>query len=108
VTKRRSLTGPTIFHASEAGPDKALVFPVDEKSQIQALDRTQPGLPMKKGLGATMTHDYKRHGTTTSFAALDIATGKVIGQCIRRHRHQEWFKVLRRIDAETPKHLEIL
>jgi transposase len=71
-------------------PDKALVFSVDEKSQIQALDRTQPGLPLKKGRCGTMTHDYKRHGTTTLFAALDVATGKVIGQCMTRHRHQEW------------------
>jgi transposase len=79
-------------------PDKALVFSVDEKSQIQALDRTQPGLPIKKGRAGTMTHDYKRHGTTTLFAALDVATGKVIGQCMKRHRHQEWLKFLRRID----------
>jgi transposase len=88
-------------------PDRALVFSVDEKSQIQALDRTQPGLPLKKGRCGTMTHDYKRHGTTTLFAALDVATGKVIGQCMQRHRHQEWLKFLRRIDAETPKHLDI-
>jgi transposase len=88
-------------------PDKALVFSVDEKSQIQALDRTQPGLPMKKGKAGTMTHDYKRHGTTTLFAALDVATGKVIGQCMKQHRHQEWLKFLRRIDAETPSHLDI-
>ena len=70
-------------------PDKALVFSVDEKSQIQALDRTQPGLPMKKGRAGTMTHDYKRNGTTTLFAALNVATGRVIGQCMKRHRHQE-------------------
>ena len=88
-------------------PDKALVFSVDEKSQIQALDRTQPGLPLKKGRCGTMTHDYKRHGTTTLFAALDVATGKVIGQCMSRHRHQEWLKFLRRIDAETPSHLDV-
>jgi transposase len=88
-------------------PDKALVFSVDEKSQIQALDRTQPGLPLKKGRCGTMTHDYKRHGTTTLFAALDVATGKVIGQCMARHRHQEWLKFLRRIDAETPSHLDV-
>ena len=88
-------------------PDKALVLSLDEKSQIQALDRTQPGLPMKKGKAGTMTHDYKRHGTTTLFAALDVATGKVIGQCMKRHRHQEWLKFLRRIDAETPPHLDI-
>jgi transposase len=88
-------------------PDKALVFAVDEKSQIQALDRTQPGLPLKKGRCGTLTHDYKRHGTTTLFAALDVATGRVIGQCMPRHRHQEWLKFLRRIDAETPKHLDV-
>lgn len=88
-------------------PDKALVFSVDEKSQIQALDRTQPGLPLKKGRCGTMTHDYKRHGTTTLFAALDIATGKVIGQCMARHRHQEWLKFLRRIDTETPRRLTV-
>jgi transposase len=88
-------------------PDKAVVFSVDEKSQIQALDRTQPGLPIKKGRCGTMTHDYKRHGTTTLFAALDVATGRVIGQCMQRHRHQEWLKFLRRIDAETPKHLDL-
>lgn len=88
-------------------PDKALVFSVDEKSQIQALDRTQPGLPLKKGRCGTMTHDYKRHGTTTLFAALDVATGKVIGQCMPRHRHQKWLKFLRRIDVETPKRLAV-
>ena len=88
-------------------PDKALVFSVDEKSQIQALDRTQPGLPLKKGRCGTMTHDYKRHGTTTLFAALDVATGSVTGQCMPRHRHQKWLKLLRRIDAETPKHLDV-
>lgn len=88
-------------------PDKALVFSVDEKSQIQALDRTQPGLPLKKGRCGTMTHDYKRHGSTTLFAALDVATGRVIGECMPRHRHQEWLKFLRRIDAETPKHLDV-
>ncbi len=69
--------------------ERALVLLVDEKSQIQALDRTQPGLPMKKGRAGTMTHDYKRHGTTTLFAALNVATGAVIGQCSKRHRHQE-------------------
>jgi transposase len=88
-------------------PDQALVFSVDEKSQIQALDRTQPGLPMKKGRAGTMTHDYKRHGTTTLFAALEVATGKVIGQCMKRHRHQEWLKFLRRIERETPKDLDV-
>src|SRR5438309_8469001 len=88
-------------------PAHAVVLSVDEKSQIQALDRTQPGLPMKKGKAGTMTHDYKRHGTTTLFAALDVATGKVIGECVKRHRHQEWLKFLRRIDAETPAHLDV-
>jgi DDE superfamily endonuclease len=88
-------------------PDKAVVFSVDEKSQIQALDRTQPGLPLKKGRCGTMTHDYKRYGTTTLFATLEVATGEVIGQYMSRHRHQEWLKFLRRIDRETPKHLAV-
>lgn len=88
-------------------PERALVLSVDEKSQIQALDRTQPGLPMKKGRAGTMTHDYKRHGTTTLFAALDVATGRVIGQCMKRHRHQEWLRFLRAIDRSTPKTLEL-
>ena len=88
-------------------PDKALVLCVDEKSQIQALDRTQPGLPMKKGRAGTMTHDYKRNGTTTLFAALDAATGKVIGQCLQRHRHQEFLRFLRTIDRQTPKRLDL-
>ena len=88
-------------------PDKALVLSVDEKSQIQALDRTQPGLPLKKGRAGTMTHDYKRHGTTTLFAALDVATGRVIGQCMQRHRHQEWLRFLRTIDRKTPKNLDL-
>ena len=88
-------------------PDKALVLWVDEKSQIQALDRTQPGLPMKKGRAGTMTHDYKRHGVTTLFAALDVASGKVIGECMNRHRHQEFLRFLRTIDKSTPKHLDL-
>jgi len=88
-------------------PDRALVLSLDEKSQIQALDRTQPGLPMKKGRAGTWTHDYKRHGVTTLFAALDVATGKVIGQCMQRHRHQEWLKFLRAIDRSTPKTLDL-
>jgi transposase len=88
-------------------PDKALVLAVDEKSQIQALDRTQPGLPIKKGRAGTMTHDYKRHGTTTLFAALDVASGQVIGQCMKRHRHQEWLRFLRAIDQATPKALDL-
>ena len=81
-------------------PDKAIVLCVDEKSQIQALNRTQPGLPMKKGHCGTMTHDYKRNGTTTLFAALDLLQGKVIGDFHKRHRHQEFLKFLRRIDRE--------
>lgn len=88
-------------------PDKALVLAVDEKSQIQALDRTQPGLPIKKGRAGTMTHDYKRHGTTTLFAALDVASGRVIGECMKRHRHQEWLHFLRAIDKATPKELDL-
>ena len=88
-------------------PDKALVLCVDEKSQIQALDRTQPGLPLKKGRCGTMTHDYKRHGTTTLFAALEVAQGKVIGQCFARHRHQEFLKFLKRLDSEFPVELKL-
>ncbi len=83
-------------------PEKALVLCVDEKSQIQALDRTQPGLPLKKGRCGTMTHDYKRNGTTTLFAALELAQGKVIGQCYARHRHQEFLRFLKRLDGEFP------
>jgi transposase len=86
-------------------PEHALVLSVDEKSQIQALDRSQPGLPMKKGRAGTMTHDYKRHGTTTLFAALNILDGKVIGECVRRHRHQEFLRFLRKIDRQTPPDL---
>lgn len=88
-------------------PDKALVLCVDEKSQIQALDRTQPGLPMKRGRCGTMTHDYVRHGTTTLFAALDVLQGKVIGGCFDRHRHEEFLKFLRKIDRETPPDLQL-
>jgi transposase len=88
-------------------PQKALVLCVDEKSQIQALDRTQPGLPLKKGRCGTMTHDYKRNGTTTLFAALNVLDGKVIGQCQARHRHQEWLKFLRRLDREFPRPLTL-
>jgi len=84
-------------------PEHAVVFSVDEKSQIQALDRTQPSLPMKKGRAETMTHDYKRNGTTTLFAALDIFKGRVIGSCMPRHRHQEFLKFLKLIDGRTPK-----
>ena len=83
-------------------PDKALVLCVDEKSQIQALDRTQPGLPLKKGRAGTLTHDYKRNGTTTLFAALNMLDGKVIGTCMPRHRHREFLRFLKLIDHETP------
>ena len=86
-------------------PEKALVLCFEEKSQIQALDRTQPGLPMKKGRCGTMTHDYKRHGTTTLFAALNVLDGTVIGECMPRHRHQEFLKFLRKLDRETPPRL---
>ena len=88
-------------------PDKALVFSVDEKSQIQALNRTQPGLPMKKGRAGTMTHDYKRNGTTTLFVALDVLDGTLIGQCMKRHRHQEFIRFLNRIDRQTLSYLDI-
>jgi transposase len=83
-------------------PAHAIVLSVDEKSQIQALDRTQPGLPMKKGRAGTMTHDYKRHGTTTLFAALDVLEGTVIGRNMQRHRHQEFIRFLNTIEAELP------
>ncbi|WP_057392433.1 IS630 family transposase [Pseudomonas aeruginosa] len=86
-----------------APPEHALVLCCDEKSQVQALDRTQPGLPLKKGRAATMTHDYKRNGTTTLFAALNVLDGQVIGQCQQRHTHVEWLKFLKKIDRETPK-----
>ena len=88
-------------------PDKALVLCVDEKSQIQALDRTQPGLPLKKGRCGTMTHDYKRHGTTTLFAALSLLDGAVIGDCMPRHRYQEFMRFLKKIDADTSSALEL-
>lgn len=88
-------------------PDKAMVLCVDEKSQIQALDRTQPGLPMKKGRAATMTHDYKRHGTTTLFAALDVKSGLVIGECQPRHRAKEFIRFLKTIDRIVHKHLAV-
>jgi len=83
-------------------PDKALVLCVDEKSQIQALDRTQPGLPLKPGRCGTLTHDYVRHGTTTLFAALSMLDGKVIGQCMKRHHHQQFIRFLKIIDAHPP------
>ena len=88
-------------------PAKALVLCFDEKSQIQALDRTQPGLPMKKGRCGTLTHDYKRNGTTTLFAALNVLEGTVIGECMPRHRHQEFLKFLRKLDRETPADLAL-
>jgi len=88
-------------------PENALVLCIDEKSQIQALDRTQPGLPLKKGRAGTTTHDYKRNGTTTLFAALDVLKGEVIGRCMPHHRHQEFLKFLKTIDRNTPKHLDL-
>lgn len=88
-------------------PEKALVLSVDEKSQIQALDRTQPGLPMKNGRCGTMTHDYKRHGTTTLFAALNIIDGCVIGECLPRHRQGEFLRFLGKIDRQTPSDLDV-
>lgn len=88
-------------------PDKAVVLCIDEKSQIQALDRTQPSLPMKKGRAGTMTHDYKRHGTTTLFAALDVLSGTVIGQCLPHHTNNEFVHFLRKVDKEVPKGLAV-
>ena len=88
-------------------PDKAVILCVDEKTQVQALDRTQPGLPMKKGRCGTMTHDYKRNGTTCLFAAMNVLEGKVLGSCYPRHRHQEFLKFLRTIEREVPSELDI-
>jgi transposase len=88
-------------------PEHALVLSCDEKTQIQALDRTQKGLPIHKGRCGTMTHDYKRNGTTTLFAAIEMAEGKVIGTCMQKHRHQEWIKFLKLIDAQTPPELDL-
>lgn len=88
-------------------PDKALVLCVDEKSQIQALDRTQPGLPLKRGRCGTMTHDYVRHGTTSLFAALNVLEGTVIGGCFERHRHEEFLRFLRQVDRETPAQMAL-
>lgn len=88
-------------------PEHAIVLCLDEKSQIQALDRTQPGLPLKKGRGQTMTHDYKRNGTTTLFAALNTLDGSVIGTCMSKHRHQEWLRFLRLINSQTPADKQI-
>ena len=83
-------------------PERAVVLSIDEKSQIQALDRSQPGLPLKPGRYGTMTHDYKRHGTTTLFAALDVLAGKVIGRCMQRHPHEEFIRFLNAVDREVP------
>ena len=88
-------------------PEKAIVLSVDEKSQIQALDRTQPGLPLKRGRAGTMTHDYKRHGTTTLFAALDVKTGEIIGECVPRHRAEEFIRFLKKIDRTVAKRLHV-
>jgi transposase len=88
-------------------PERALVLCADEKSQIQALDRTQKGLPIHPGRCGTMTHDYKRNGTTTLFAAIDMAEGHLIAECMSRHRHQEWIKFLKLIDAQTPPDLDL-
>ena len=88
-------------------PDQAVVLCVDEKSEIQALDRTQPSLPMKRGRAGTMTHDYKRNGTTTLFAALDVAAGAVVGRCLPRHRHTEFLAFLGTVDRAVPKRLAV-
>lgn len=88
-------------------PENALVLSVDEKTSIQALDRTQPSLPLVKGRCGTMTHDYKRNGTTTLFAAMEVANGEVIAKCMQRHRHQEWIKFLAMIDEQTPRELDL-
>lgn len=88
-------------------PEHAIVLACDEKSQIQALDRTQPGLPLKKGRCGTMTHDYKRNGTTSLFAAMDVSDGTIIGECLPRHRHQEWLRFLKLIKAQVPENKEI-
>jgi transposase len=101
VEKLRDVVG---LHVNP--PEHAIVLSVDEKSQIQALDRTQPGLPIKRGKAGTMTHDYKRHGTTTLFAALDILDGKVIGQRMLKHRSQELIRFLRRLDREMAPGLD--
>jgi len=88
-------------------PEQAIVLCMDEKSSIQALDHTQPSLPMKKGRGTTTTHDYKRNGTTTLFAALDVATGTVIGSCLPKHRHNEFLKFLKTVDSNVPEGLDV-
>jgi transposase len=88
-------------------PEHAMVLCADEKTSIQALDRTQRGLPMHRGRCGTMTHDYKRNGTTTLFAAIEMTEGRLIGTCMSKHRHQEWIKFLKQIDAETPAELDL-
>jgi transposase len=88
-------------------PERAVVFAFDEKSQIQALDRTQPGLPLKKGRAGTITHDYRRHGTTTLFAALDVASGEIVHECMPRHRHQEFLRFLRKMERTVAAELDI-
>lgn len=98
ATKLREIVGLYV-----SPPEHAVVFSIDEKSQIQALDRTQPGLPLKKGRCGTMTHDYKRHGTTTLFAALNVLNGKIIGRCMQKHRHQEYIRFLDAVDAAVPR-----
>ena len=102
VGKLRDIVGLYVDPPAHTG-----VLSVDEKSQIQALDRTQPGLPMKKGRTVTMTHDYKRHGTTTLFAALNVLDGTVIGRNMQRHRHQEFIRFLNTIEAQVPARKEI-
>ncbi|GGC94807.1 hypothetical protein GCM10010994_60660 [Chelatococcus reniformis] len=97
AAKVRDIVGPYVDP-----PAHAVVLSLDEKSQIQALCRTQPGLPMKKGRAGTMTHDYKRNGTTTLFAALDVLDGKVIGRCMQRHRHQEFIRFLNAVERQVP------
>jgi hypothetical protein len=97
VSKLRDIVGLYV-----SPPDHAIVPSIDEKSQIQALDRTQPGLPLKKGRYGTMTHDYERHGTTTLFAALNMLNGKVFGRCMQKHRHQGYFRFLNAVEATVP------
>lgn len=104
VEKVRDVVG---LYLNPPEQTRAIVLCVDEKSQVQALDRSQPTLPMKAGQVERVTHDYYRHGTTSLFAALDIATGKVIGRCHRQHRHQEFLRFLEQIEQEVPAHLEI-
>lgn len=102
IAKLRDVVGLYV-----APPERAIVFAFDEKSQIQALDRTQPGLPLKKGRAGTMTHDYKRFGTTTLFAALDVATGEVMHECMPRHRHQEFLRFLKEVEKQADPEKEL-